>query len=171
MPRLLLLRHAKSSWDDASLDDFSRPLNKRGVKDCKKIGSYIARKGLYPQIVLCSTAQRARETYAGILPFLPEAQEVYFTKKLYEAEAQDIFALIKQLGQTSETLLIVGHNPAIEVLSSVLARKGQQSALEELSHKYPTAALAIIDFDVANWEAIVPGTGWLAAFITPKALI
>lgn len=170
MPRLLLLRHAKSSKDISNIMDFNRPLTKRGLKDAGNIGKYIAQKGLYPQRILCSSAQRTRETYAAILPFLPENHDVRFTKSLFEADSREVVSAIHQFGEMAETLLIIGHNPTIEMLAKILAPRGHPTALNEMKQKFPSGALAIIDFNDAHWKSIIPGMGWLAGFTPPREL-
>lgn len=164
------MRHAKSSWDQEGIDDFFRPLNKRGQKAALEMGHYLAQKGLYPQRVLCSSAQRTRETFAHVLPQLPETMDVRFSRTLYEADVPDLITGIRAFGQNDQTLLVVGHNPTIQEGALLLAGRGSEQARKDMSEKFPSAGLAIIDFEGLNWANIVPRSGWLAGFITPRQL-
>lgn len=170
MPRLLLLRHAKSSWTDPGRADFDRPLNSRGRSAAPAIAKFMVQQGLLPQRIVCSTAQRARETLALMLPHMASDMEVAFTRRLYEADAEGYLTAARMAGGTANTLMLVGHNPAMEEVAMVLAPAGDARALTLMREKYPTGALAVIDFDGPRWDEIGPGAGHLTAFCTPKML-
>lgn len=170
MPRLLLLRHAKSSWADPGRSDFDRPLNARGRASAPALGAFMAAHDLVPQRVVCSAAQRARETFALIMPHLAADMEITVTRKLYEADGEGYLTAIRTAGGTAATLLLVGHNPAMEDVAAVLAVAGDAMALAEMQSKFPTAGLAVIDFDGPRWADIGPGAGRLEGFHTPATI-
>jgi len=170
MATLLLLRHAKSSWDDPGLSDFDRPLADRGRRAAPRVGRYIAGQHLSPDLVLCSTAARARETLELVLPELPKAPEVRYLEKLYFASAPDLRREIRGQAGDVDVLMLVGHNPSIESLANALIKAGDERDVERMATKYPTAALAVIDFDFEYWRDIDPGTGFLREFVVPKSL-
>lgn len=170
MPRLLLLRHAKSSWENAGQGDFDRPLNGRGRSTAPAMGEFMAARGLLPQRVVCSAAQRARETFALILPHLAADMEITVTRRLYEADGEGYLKAIRTAGGTAETLLLVGHNPAMEDVAAILAVAGEAMALAEMQSKFPTCGLAVIDFDGPRWSDAGPGAGRLTGFHTPANL-
>jgi phosphohistidine phosphatase len=173
MLTLLLLRHAKSSWDDPDLDDFNRPLNGRGEKAAPMMGRYLKHEGWVPDLILCSTARRTRETLDHISEQIGDAKVTY-EDGLYLAEAEQLLARLGRLtdGKTKkpETVMIVGHNPGLHDLAVQLASRGDAKSLNRLADKFPTAALAKIDFEAKSWRDIARGDvqGRLTHFITPK---
>ena len=158
--RLLLLRHAKSSWDDPTLADHDRPLAPRGREASKLIGAHLHREGIGASLILCSSARRARET----LDLIGAAGEVQIEPGLYDASAHELLDCLRRLPDEIEATMLIGHNPAIQELASTLA--GDPS---ELARKYPTAALATLTF-TGPWRALQPGRAELEAFITPREL-
>jgi phosphohistidine phosphatase len=168
MPRLLLLRHAKSSWDDVSADDFDRPLNARGRVAAPVMGSHIAAHGLAPDRILCSSARRARETLASLLPHLDEDVDIRLTRELYFAGEDRMIDQIRAHGGNAATLLVVGHNPGIQETALALLGDGVQAVLEAVAKKFPTAGLVVIDFPAIKWVDIEPKTGKGVAFLRPR---
>lgn len=170
MVTLALLRHAKSSWDAPGLSDFDRPLNERGRTAAPLIGKAMADLNLAPDLILCSSAKRTRQTLDLVLPELAPlpARCVQHIDDIYLGSPLRMLELIHQAPPDVSTLLLVGHNPGLHVLASSLAGSGNTSARERLVLKYPTAGLAVFDFDEAKWPGIAPGKGLLRAFITPK---
>jgi len=173
MKRLLLLRHAKSSQDGAS-DDKDRALNARGLRDAPAMGAQLHKQLWQPDLVLCSAARRTRETWARVAPELDASPRVEFEDALYLASAKRILAFVREAGDDAKTLLIVGHNPGIEETAALLARKpdndAERALLEKLSAKFPTCALAVLDFDTAHWHDVAAHSGTLVAFVRPKDL-
>jgi phosphohistidine phosphatase len=149
------------------MDDFDRPLAKRGRKEAAEVAELIVRECYFPARVLCSTALRTRETLAALLPILPEDTEVTLTREIYEATADRLLRTIRQVGD-SPSLLLVGHNPGLEDLARMLADDGSSDALVRLRAKFPPAGLAVIRFAADSWSKIVAGEGRLAAFHTPQ---
>lgn len=164
---LSLLRHGKSSWDDESLADFDRPLAKRGLRDLGLLATRLHDDGFAPDMILCSSARRAREPLAVLLPHLATETEIVLTRKIYDADAGALLALVRAQKNTPH-LMLIGHNPAFENLARMLANGGDADALARMRTKFPTAALATICFTLADWTAIAPGTGQLTAFSTPN---
>lgn len=148
MKSLIVLRHAKSSWKAADLADHERPLNRRGQRDAPRVGRRLRERGLLPEVVLCSTATRARSTLALALEAADWNCEQRFSPALYTACAADIVALVRELPARVASALVVGHNPTLEELVRELT--GQEVEL-------PTAALARLDWPGADWRDF--GTG------------
>lgn len=170
MLTLSLLRHAKSSWDDSSLDDFERPLNKRGEAAAPRMGQFMAQHGLAPDLILCSTALRARQTLDLVLPRLPERPQVIYEDSLYLAAASVMLARLHRVDPKLRHVLIVGHDPGMQGLALELAGDGDPKLLQALSAKFPTAGLAVIRFKARAWSKVAAGAGTLELFATPKQL-
>jgi phosphohistidine phosphatase len=170
MLRLLLLRHAKSSWSDPAQADFDRPLIGRGREAAPAMAKFMALNGLLPQRVVCSTAQRSRETLALMLPHISADMDVTLTRRLYEADGEGYLTAVRTAAGTANTLMLVGHNPAMEDLAMVLAPTGDDKALAQLREKFATCGLAVIEFDNPRWDSAGPGAGHLIAFHTPKSI-
>lgn len=170
MRTVYLLRHAKSSWDDPTLTDHDRPLAPRGRKAAPRMGAYLRHDGLIPGLVLCSTALRARQTWALVAPSLPPGIRVEFRKELYDADAGNFLDILRHCPDDAETVMLIGHNPALEDCAARLAGGGDPAALKRMASKYPTAALAEIAFDAKRWRDVEAGTGRLVDFVRPKDL-
>ncbi|MFH1763598.1 MAG: histidine phosphatase family protein [Gemmatimonadota bacterium] len=167
---MLLLRHAKSSWDQPHLPDPLRPLTPRGRKAAPRMGVYMARNGLIPNRVLCSPARRAVETWEMVSTHLEDSVQVEITEDLYDASPGGLLAILKQLPDEEDIVLLVGHNPTVEELASALAGSGRTESLAELARKFPTGALAVIDFSGGSWSEVGEGTGYLRDFVLPRSL-
>jgi phosphohistidine phosphatase len=176
MLTLSLLRHAKSSWDEPGLDDYDRPLAKRGQKAAPEIGAELAAMGLRPDLVLCSGAVRARQTLSLVLSKLgPPPPEVAYDDKIYMATPAALIARLRKVaaGPRAEVprhVMIVGHNPGLEELALLLVGSGAADDRARMAEKFPTAAVAVIAFNAESWARIGPGAGRLEHFITPKRL-
>jgi phosphohistidine phosphatase len=166
---LHLLRHAKSSWDDRSVRDHARPLAPRGQSAVVVMGRHLAERGIRVDLVLCSTAQRARETWDGVRPGVAGEPEVRFLDEIYEADPDSLLALLRGLDETTGTALLVGHNPGIADLASGLIGNVESRAAERMYDKYPTAALA--SFAVPGpWGELGYGRANLDGFVRPRDL-
>jgi phosphohistidine phosphatase len=168
---LLLLRHAKSSWDDAGLDDFDRPLSGRGRTAAARIGRLLAKEALVPDLVLCSAAARARETWARAAAELAAPPPVRHLKSLYLASPSCILGVLRRLGDELATALAVGHNPGLQHLALLLAGDDDGGAWTRLAAKFPTAALAEIALPIASWSALAPGAGRLTRLVLARELV
>ncbi|QND59605.1 SixA phosphatase family protein [Mesorhizobium huakuii] len=168
MRQLLLLRHAKSSWDDPALDDFDRPLAQRGLKAARLIGRELAARDWLPDQVLVSSALRTRDTWRLVAAELPMHPRVAFVDALYDASAADILSQIHKAEPSSACLAVVGHNPGLEDLAKQLAGSGSETkARKRLEEKFPTAALARFVFD-GDWSGL--SSGRLTHCLRPKDL-
>lgn len=168
---LLLLRHAKSSWDDSGLADFDRPLAKRGREAAPRVGAEMARRGWLPDCALVSPATRTRETWDLAAAELPRPVPVAFDPAIYEAAAGRILAAIRQTPEEIATLLVVGHNPGLEELADLLASAdSDKDALARLDQKFPTGALARFTFE-GVWASLGEGDARLEDFVRPKDII
>jgi phosphohistidine phosphatase len=167
MMLLYLLRHAKSSWDDAALADYDRPLAPRGRKAAKKIAGHVRDAGVRPALVLCSSARRARDTLKRIAPELPKGTEVRIEDRLYGASDQDLLDRLREIPDDVPSAMLVGHNPGLEDFASQLASPESRARLEE---KFPTGALATLALSGTGWTALEGGTADLVDFVVPKEL-
>ncbi len=164
--RLIITRHAKSSWDDPYLRDHDRPLSKRGRKSSDAIGKWLAENGYIPKIVLCSTSKRTSETWQRIEKFIPDTCEVSYEADLYHGYPE---AYYEKLTQTDDSpALVLGHNPGIGYFAeSVLTELPQHHAFMQ----YPTAATLICDLPIEHWRELQPGIATLVDFVIPRELI
>ena len=167
MPRLLLLRHAKSSWGDPVTRDHDRPLNARGREAAPRIGDFLREAGLVPDLVLCSSATRTCETVARL--GLPESVAVEVTHDLYLAHPETVFDLVRAVDPAVGTLMVVGHNPTTHEVALELAGGGDPDALARLGQKYPTGALAVLGIP-GPWPTVAAGTATLERFVGPRDL-
>ena len=170
MMRLLLLRHAKSSWDVPGQADFDRTLATRGRRAATMIGEHLSTHRLIPDRILCSSARRTRETLIGILPMIASDVDIRITRDLYEVGTDAYIDTITALGGGARTLLLIGHNPTVQETALELIGSGNPALGEEIGEKYPTAGLAVIDFEIHKWSEMRPRTGRVVAFFRPREL-
>lgn len=172
--RLYLLRHAKSEWGNKNLDDFDRPLSPRGNAAAPRMGAYMRTQNHLPALVRCSASQRTRETLHHMLPFFEPAPEVRYSRSLYLADPKVLLADIRQTPAIFSTLMFVGHNPGIGTLALALAGlpidKQEEQRKERLSEKFPTACLAVLDFEAKEWREVKPLSGRLVDYVRVKDL-
>jgi phosphohistidine phosphatase len=161
MKTLLLLRHAKSDWDDTSLPDFDRPLADRGKRDAPRIGEALAARGAIPDRIFSSPATRARQTIEAVVKSAKLSTNPEFDESIYGATAGNLISFIKSLPDSSSCVLLVGHNPSFEEVASRLS--GEHVPM-------PTAALACIEFPTDHWRDVEEGHGTLAWRLSPKHL-
>lgn len=163
--RLILIRHAKSDWSSPEQPDHDRPLNSRGLSQAPLVGRWLASRRYVPELVLCSTAARTRETLDLILPALPSTPEITFDPALYHATSATILAAIR--GSHAPVLMLVGHNPGLAEAAQKLAHS---APLHPRFSDFPTAATAVFDFTEDDWSKIGWGRGTLRDFVTPNDL-
>ena len=172
MPSLMLLRHAKSSWADTGQADLDRPLNERGKRSAVAMGRYMASNGLVPQLVLCSPARRARETWGFVAGELKAFPAVLVAAEIYDfGDGKALMECLRHKAGAAQSVLLVGHNPSIGELAQKLIGMGSGKLRERLEERYPTAALAVISFDLANWGSLATGSGTLLRFVRPRDII
>ena len=167
--RLLLLRHAKSSWDDPELADHDRPLAPRGRRAARALRRHVRDKGLDPQLVLCSSAVRAVQTWESIRDGIGGDPDVEISDGLYEADADDLLERLRGVPEMVECVLLVGHNPSMEQLAGALSGPGNPEALAAMASKYPTGGLAQLSFD-GPWAGLAPRGAHLDSFVVPRDL-
>lgn len=162
MKQLLVLRHAKSSWKDMALSDFDRPLNKRGYRDGPRMGMLLAEQGLIPDQIISSAAKRARLTAEAVAENCGYEKEIDVTRILYMAMPYDYISVLQQVGDSTDLVMVVGHNPGIEQFVEDLVDEW---------HRMPTAALAYIILPVDHWQSLDRDTkGELLYLWRPKEL-
>lgn len=170
MLTLSLLRHAKSDWSTRGQGDFDRPLAQRGLEAAPRMGAYMAANDVAPALVLCSTAVRARQTLDLVLPHLAKPPKVVHDDKLYLASPNIMLAQLRKSAGAARHVLMVGHDPGMHDLAVSLAATGAGADLQALHAKFPTAALAVLAFEVQGWDEVAPGGGHLLRFVAPKRL-
>lgn len=161
MKTLYLMRHAKSSWDDLNLSDHDRPLNKRGNRDANSMGELLRARGLKPDLVMSSTANRARTTAGIIIPALGiSAEKITLEKAIYEASVTTLKALIRNISDEHQSAMLFGHNPGFTWTAT------------ELSGNYfenvPTCGMVSIEFSVESWQNVSSESGKLLGYDYPK---
>ena len=161
MLTLYLLRHAKSSWGDASQRDFERPLTDRGREACVLVGEFIEEKGIELDLVLVSTAVRTRETIELVMRRAKLRSEVRYDDRIYEATVSQLLQVISQVDNDRENVLLVGHNPGMEELLTLLTG-------EHL--RVTTANFAKINIQATKWSDSLANTGTLDWIIRPKEI-
>lgn len=170
MKRLLLLRHAKSSWHDPSLSDFERPLNRRGRAAARTMGDYLVREGLLPDLILCSAAQRTRETLAFIQDRMDGDLPARIEKCLYEASVGETVRILKNVDSGVDTVMVIGHNTGLEEFARRLSRKGDEKARKLMAAKFPTGAMAVIEISGKGWRKLDGKDASLQRFVRPRDL-
>ncbi len=161
MKRLWILRHAKSSWDRPELADHDRPLAPRGRKAGPRIARWAEANGVRPDLVLCSSAVRARATLELVRPGLGHPA-VLVESGLYHATAAALVERLSALDDDMTVVLLVGHNPAMLELTALLASTGPAA--------FPTGALAGVGLRIEHWKDVRPGCGVLDQFVVPRSL-
>jgi phosphohistidine phosphatase len=164
----MLLRHAKSDRPPG-ISDFDRPLNGRGRKAAPRMGAYLAAENLRPDHVVLSPSLRTRETWEPVRAALggPDATPV---EAIYEAPTEALLAVVRSTPEAAASLLMIGHNPGLQDLAAMLVGTGPRDLRSRLDLEFPTAALAIVDFDLDDWREIAPGTGRIERFVVPRDL-
>jgi phosphohistidine phosphatase len=167
MKRLYLLRHAKSSWDDPTLADRDRPLAPRGRRAAKVMAKHLGRKGIAPDLVLCSPSTRTRETLKRLAPGVGKNADVRIEPKLYASSAADLLEVLHEVPDKVESVMLIAHNPGVQDLALTLASAGPE--IPRLSSKFPTAALATLELK-GTWRELAPGNAELVSLVKPKDL-
>jgi phosphohistidine phosphatase len=162
MKTLLVLRHAKSSWNDSALGDHERPLNERGRRDGPRMGRLLREYGLIPDIVISSDAVRAQRTAEAVAEAARYVGEILLDERLYLASPADILSLLRTVREDADRIMVVGHNPGLEGLVEQLT--GEREDM-------PTATLAQIVLPIDRWGDLQPSTrGTLVGLWRPGEL-
>jgi phosphohistidine phosphatase len=167
---IYILRHAKAETGASYQDDHERKLSQRGCDAARAIGYYLARQSIRPDMVICSTATRARETWDCVLETYSRDVQVEYSDRLYLASANETMQLMAQTPETISRLLLVGHNPGLHQFCLKLAQAGAASLLDTLAIKFPTCAFATIALGRTSWRDIAQTKGELKGFVTPSML-
>ena len=167
MRRLVLVRHAKSSWDDESLDDHDRPLAPRGQRALESMRAHVATLDLQTLLVLCSTATRAEATLNGLRPSLPDDAAIEHDRGVYDDDAGSLLDRVRRSGDHHATLMVVGHNPTLQDLAGTLVATGDQRDREQLARKLPTGAIVSMTFD-GDWPSVGSSQASLESLFMPR---
>ncbi|MCW5911109.1 MAG: histidine phosphatase family protein [Cyclobacteriaceae bacterium] len=167
MKTLYIVRHAKSSWDDPELDDFERPLNKRGLKDAPRMGKRLKEKRVTPDIMLSSPAVRALATCKAIATVLAfNESKIKTDRKLYHADEDQILEVVRKLKDSprdsEEVAMIFGHNPGLTEFANAL--------LNQTIDNIPTCGIVAAQLPVARWQDVTFGCGKMLFFDFPKRI-
>jgi len=161
MKRLYIARHAKSSWKDASLADFDRPLNKRGKRDAPLMGKILKQHGVLPELIIASPAKRARKTATIIAAELGYPKKnIILAQKIYDNGLQEILQIIANSNDTIKSLMVVGHNPDLTIMAEILSGT--------MISNIPTSGVFCLDFNNSSWKDISPASGTKVFFEYPK---
>jgi phosphohistidine phosphatase len=165
--RVLLVRHAKSAWDDPTLADHERPLGPRGIKALPRLADHLTRAGQRPQVVLCSSSRRTVDTLGGIGAAVPKRADIEVDDELYLATANTLLARLRRIDDGIDCALLIGHNPGLQDLAARLAGAGDVSMRVQLLAKFPTAAAVTLSFDTP-WAALRAGGARLDDLFMPR---
>ncbi len=172
MKRLFLLRHSKAQPADGGIEDFGRTLMLSGMQDGAGVARWLRKNDYRPDLILCSASARTTQTAELVLQEMD--CEIVYRDTLYLAEAPRIVAAVRGAPAKVAGLMVVGHNPGLEAAATQLARepvrRKERARHEALEEKFPTSALAILDFDVNRWRDVALGSGKLVDFVRPKDL-
>lgn len=169
MRRLWLLRHAKSSWKDPVLADRLRPLAPRGGRTVGVVARHLRDEGVAPDLVLCSPAVRALETWEGVAPGVPPHTPVETDEAIYLGGAGELLRRLRDVPAPVRSVLVVGHNPGLQDLAVGLTGAGDRALRQRLAAEYPTGALVTLDVP-GGWRDLAWGVGRLVAYVVPREL-
>ncbi|WP_101254452.1 SixA phosphatase family protein [Streptomyces barkulensis] len=164
--RIVILRHAKADWPD-DVADHDRPLAERGRRDAPAAGRWLAASGIVPDLTLCSTAARTRETWKLVVHELPQRPRTVYEERLYEASLGELIAVVNEVPDDIVDLMLVGHNPGMHAMADALAGEAEEDARSRLDRiGFPTSAAAVVSF-TGSWKSVELGKGRLEAHWAP----
>ncbi|WP_418178936.1 SixA phosphatase family protein [Aliarcobacter lanthieri] len=163
MKKLVLIRHAKSDWSNILLDDFDRPLNKRGKKNAPFMANLLNKKNLSPDLIISSPSIRTKLTLEYFINEFNYTKDIVFEKNIYEAPFENLLNVIKSVNNKYNTIFLIGHNPGLNDLSNFL--------LNEFKENIPTCGIVEIEFDIDFWKDISKRNSKLISFEFPKKYI
>lgn len=169
MRRLVLFRHAKAV-PHGTTDDHARVLAPRGRAAAPAMGRWLHENAITPDLVICSTAARTRETWALAEPAFKPRPRTVFEGRIYESTAKEVLAVVRQTPESVWTLLLVGHNPGLQELAALLICGGDEAGSARIKAGFPTGAVAVLDLGAVPWEAAGPNEARLDVLVTPKTL-
>ncbi len=168
MKTVLLLRHAKSDWDDPSLADFDRPLAKRGLKDAPRMGKVLKAYDNVPDKIISSPAKRAKQTAELAAKACGYHKSIDWVPAFYGGYSEDLINALKKLPNTVERAMLVGHNPTMEETASALLLESEEDFDDEYAVRIPTAGLMCLDLQIMDWAALEPGDAILRWYLIPR---
>lgn len=164
--RLIVLRHAKSAWPD-DVADHERPLAPRGRRDAPAAGRWLDQAGLLPDLALCSTAVRARQTWDLAAAQWDAQPPVHHDPRVYGADVPDLLRALHDVPEQVATLLLIGHSPGVQDLVLALAGESRHDTRDRVSEKFPTSAIAVLSWH-GTWQSLAPGTALLTDLAVPR---
>ena len=168
---LILMRHAKSSWNNSHKDDFDRPLNSRGRENAQMVAKHIHSLGFKPELTLCSSAVRCKETLELVIPYFPKKTHIRYLDDLYLAPERAILEMIKSIKLSINQMLVIGHNPGLSDLSQSLIYSSNKNNDYFETQQFPTSAASIFEMSIKNWLDFKLSDSKIIDFITPKKLM
>ncbi len=172
MKTVLILRHAKSAWDDPGLNDSDRPLAKRGQEDAPRMGAVLAQFDHVPDLILSSPARRARQTVEAVAEACGYNRKIQWEESFYGGGSAEIITALQGLPNSVERVLVVGHNPTLEETVAALCAACLPDQAEEFEVRWlikmPTAGLICLNFEINEWDHLKPGEGIIQWFVNPK---
>lgn len=165
---LYFLRHSKAAAAEPNGDDHARVLNSRGERDASLMGEYLLSQGIHPQLVLCSTATRTRQTFQLLQAAIPRPLNVQYESKLYLASPKEVLDFVANVEPHIHSIMVIAHNPTLQQLSHDLVEDGDEKLKRELAQHFPTTTLAELQFSADEWAEVVPRSGTLRRFVMPS---
>ena len=174
MKTITVLRHAKSDWSDTTQRDFDRPLNGRGERAAALMGRWAKREALRFDLIIASPAARVKDTLDRFTESYDPCPDILWDKRVYLASSATLAEVVRDVDDAQDHVLLVGHNPGLEeFILDMVPDEGNTALRDDVAEKFPTAAMAVIEFDIPHWELIArgkAGAGTLRHFIRPRDL-
>lgn len=170
MKNLILMRHAKSSWNHPELDDHARPLNQRGRAAAKTMANWFVTEEIIPDYALVSDAVRTQETWEIVSDSIGSSPEADISRELYLAAPQTMLAAVQSTPADANTLMLIAHQPGTSILASILADGTESDDCKQAYQHYPTAGVSVFQFEIETWNQLGAGSGKFIRFETPKRL-
>lgn len=171
MKKLILLRHAKSSWADVSLDDHDRPLNRRGKDAAPVIGAWLHHRGHHPDVIVSSSSKRTLQTIELMQPAMPNLPEPIIERRLYHSTPPEMRDRVTMLPNHAACAMLVGHQPGLGSLLRLLADGSERSRCRRAYEHFPTAAAAVLELPIQTWADLCFGIAHFVDFAKPRELI
>lgn len=171
MKKAILLRHAKSSWDDPAIEDSDRPLNARGRAAAPMIGRWLAERRHIPDTILCSASRRTQETVSRLRQSIAGLPEPIVERELYHASPRAMLDRMGRLPRTCETVMLVGHNPGLGALVRKLSDGRENRRCRRAFEHFPTGAAAVMELDLGDWSDICYASARFVDFAAPRELM
>ena len=164
------MRHAKSSWENPDEADFNRPLNPQGIDNAQMVAKYIHSLGFKPELTLCSSALRCKQTLELIIPYFPKKMHIRYLDELYLAPERAILEIIKSIELSIDQMLVIGHNPGLSDLTQSLIYSSNKKNDYFETQQFPTSAASIFEMSKKNWLDFKLSESKIIDFVTPKNL-